>query len=115
MASTSMPYPDGSGHLTGLVCLTKPPNPEKHVEAKAIDIVAVHGLSSEPGANAWQAPDGTVWLRDLVPKDIKGARVFAFNYDAQALFSGQQGSLESVAQILLGEVTSRRVSTRIGS
>jgi hypothetical protein len=108
MAATPMPYANGSGHSTGLVCLTKALKPEKHVEAKAIDIVAVHGLSSEPGVNIWQAADGTVWLRDLIPKDIKAARVFTFDYDARSLFSGQQNSLESTAAILLSEVTAAR-------
>jgi hypothetical protein len=109
MTATPLPYPNGSDRSIGLVCLTKAPKPEKLVEAKAIDIVAVHGLSAEPGVNIWQAADGTVWLRDLIPKDIKGARVFTFNYDARTLFSGQQNSLESTAAILLSEVTAARL------
>ncbi|KAJ0414211.1 hypothetical protein BJY00DRAFT_319044 [Aspergillus carlsbadensis] len=108
MATTSMPYTDGPAQSAGLVCLTKALKPEKHVEAKAIDIVAVHGLSAEPGVNIWQAVDGTLWLRDLIPKDIKGARVFAFHYNAQPLYAGQQDSLESTASTLLSAIAAAR-------
>ncbi|KAI1120934.1 hypothetical protein F5Y10DRAFT_289119 [Nemania abortiva] len=88
-----------------LVCLTKAPNSAKHVEAKAIDIVAIHGLCG-------QSQNGTFeWLRDLVPKDIRASRVFAFNYDAPAIFTGSIEGLKSVANCLTKELNVIRSQT----
>lgn len=80
--STHTPIPlDGQGLTAKLVRQTKIPKPDKHDEAKAIDIVAVHGLAP------WESySDSSFWLRDFIPKDIRGARVFTFYYDANAVW-----------------------------
>jgi hypothetical protein len=38
-------------------------------------IVASTGLAGR-AFGSWQHPNGTMWLRDLLPNDIKGIRIF---------------------------------------
>lgn len=98
-------------HLSGndltarLLCRTKPPKPDKHDEAKAIDIIAVHGLS--PWETFGSSP---FWLYDFIAKDIRGARVFTFNYDAQAvwLHGAPLKSIQDTARALLVEIAAVR-------
>ncbi|KAL4929723.1 uncharacterized protein BDV17DRAFT_290430 [Aspergillus undulatus] len=96
---------------TGLRCLTKPPNPTKHNEEKAVDIVAVHGLDGSLDNGSWIAEKGIFWLRDLLPRDLRHARVFAFSYNARALFTGNPTLLESVANSLVTELALARRRT----
>ncbi|KAL4924371.1 uncharacterized protein BDV17DRAFT_295484 [Aspergillus undulatus] len=96
-----------------LICLTKIPKPEKHDEAKAIDIVAVHGLT--PWESRSKSEDGSpslFWLRDFIPKDIRGARVLTFNYDVNALWNCGElhGSLREASRVLLSELARVRES-----
>lgn len=80
--STSNPsiFPGIQGLAIELLRQTKTPKPGKHDETKAIDVVAVHGLM------LWEfVPGFSFWLCDFVAKDIRGARVFIFNYDPKAL------------------------------
>ncbi|KAH0536065.1 hypothetical protein FGG08_007031 [Glutinoglossum americanum] len=49
-----------------------------------LDIIAVHGITGDAYCT-WTHENGKLWLRDFVPEDIPGARVFSFGYDAEAL------------------------------
>ncbi|KAI1174481.1 hypothetical protein F4777DRAFT_553758 [Nemania sp. FL0916] len=46
-----------------------------------LDIVAVHGLNGHR-EKTWTTADGVNWLRDLLPKDLRGIRVLTWGYDA---------------------------------
>ncbi|WEW55764.1 hypothetical protein PRK78_001197 [Emydomyces testavorans] len=47
-----------------------------------VDIIAVHDVNGNP-IDTWTDPDSQIlWLRDLLPKDIKNARVLAYGYSA---------------------------------
>ncbi|KAL4786976.1 hypothetical protein BJX76DRAFT_50925 [Aspergillus varians] len=93
---------------TSMLCLTKAPNPAKHNEAKAVDLVAVHGLDTQAISSRWTTEDGTLWLRDLLPKDIRCARVLAFNYNAKEIFTGPTTGTDRVAHNLLTALVSTR-------
>lgn len=45
-----------------------------------VDIVAIHGPTGD-NHSTWEE-DGVIWLRDLIPKDLPGARVFSYGYDS---------------------------------
>ncbi|KAM0439935.1 hypothetical protein ACHAPT_001034 [Fusarium lateritium] len=72
------------------------PDPEKTAEDEAIvDIVAVHGLnprSKSDQDHAWDTwrtppgPDGRLWLRDELPKELPGARIFLYEYNSTAVY-----------------------------
>lgn len=91
---------------TRLLCLIDPRDSIKYTEAKGVDVVAVHGLDAAGGCTSWTTPDGTLWLRDLLPSDIPCARVLAFLYDSEALFT--RFSVESVARSLLSALAMSR-------
>src|SRR5271154_6866626 len=42
-----------------------------------LDIVAVHGITGD-AYDTWTHKNGKLWLRDFVPEDFPGARVFSF-------------------------------------
>jgi hypothetical protein len=74
-------------------------------------IVAIHGLN-EDLVGAWTDPKSrTLWLRDLLPKSIKVARVLAFGYDASASsFFGQScaGKIQTHAHTLVASLQADR-------
>lgn len=104
--STHTPIPlDGQGLTAKLVRQTKIPKPDKHDEAKAIDIVAVHGLTP------WGSYAGpSFWLHDFIAKDIRGARVFTFDYDAKAVWlcGAPLNNIQGASRILLAEIAAIR-------
>jgi hypothetical protein len=97
------PPANGDMQAASLTILTKASNPSKHVEAKAIDIVAVHDLHV-PGNTPWVTGDGALWLRDFIPKDIRGARVFAFNYQTWDFLPGKWDEFANITKRLLDEL-----------
>ncbi|KAL4798797.1 hypothetical protein BDV19DRAFT_385880 [Aspergillus venezuelensis] len=106
MSSTGSKVP-----ATSLTYLTKPPSPAKHNEAKAVDVIVVHGLDGDSRNAYWTADCGTLWPRDLLTKDFPHARVFAFDYDARAVFTGSPKLLSNVANVLLTEFALARRGT----
>ncbi|KAF4151656.1 hypothetical protein CNMCM6069_003279 [Aspergillus lentulus] len=113
MSAYTTPIPlSGRGPTAKLVRQTGIPKSSKDDETKAIDIVAVHGLTP------WESYTGrSFWLRDFIAKDIRGARVFTFDYDVKAVWlceaplEGIQGATRALlAQIaaIREEVPSKR-------
>ncbi|KAI0392751.1 hypothetical protein F5Y17DRAFT_342997 [Xylariaceae sp. FL0594] len=93
----------------GLICLYEPgANGDGN---GLVDIVAVHGLN-EDSVEAWTDPDtGINWLRDLLPKRIKSARILAYGYDASpALFlaNGASATVQRGAECLVQELYADR-------
>jgi hypothetical protein len=58
----------------GLVLLT-PDLPADQIDEQSPDIIAIHGICGDP-LKTWTHESGALWLRDFLPKDINGARVF---------------------------------------
>ena len=53
-----------------------------------LSLVAVHGLNGDP-IETWTHPKTkTFWLgnEDFLPRDVPGARIFTFGYNANACF-----------------------------
>lgn len=74
-------------------------------------IVAVHGLD-EDATGAWTDPATQIlWLRDLLPKNLRCARVLAFEYNANttSLYGGRSGErIQQHAQTLIAEIQADR-------
>ncbi|SRR6266536_4691703 len=72
------------------------------------DIIAVHGINGD-AFNTWtHGDDGALWLRDFLPSEIPGARVFTFGYDSNVAFTRVKGSLDSYARELLEQLNAVR-------
>jgi hypothetical protein len=72
-----------------------------------LDIVALHGITGDAYAT-WTHKNGNLWLRDILPKALPGARVFSFGYPAEVFFSLERGDLESSARSLLNDLKRER-------
>ncbi|MDI1487218.1 MAG: hypothetical protein OHK93_006487 [Ramalina farinacea] len=74
-------------------------------------LVAVHGLN-ENLEDAWTDPrTGTLWLRDLLPKNLDVARVLTFGYKANvSLFygNGSADRIQQHAHTLVAELQAHR-------
>lgn len=81
-----------------------------------IDIVAIHGLNGtafgtwtkESINEATNEQSGTFWLKDFLPTDLPGARIFTYGYPAQLLFSTSHATIYDYAQQLLYGLNSVR-------
>lgn len=65
-----------------------------------MDIVAVHGITGD-AYDTWTHDNGNFWLRDLVPKDLPGVRVFSYGYPAEVFCTFNTGNLDTYARSLL--------------
>jgi hypothetical protein len=81
-------------------------------EAFLLDIVAVHGIAGD-AYDTWTHANGKFWLRDFVPEEFPGARVFSFGYDAEVFFSRSEGNIESYARSLLDGLTRERMEEKV--
>ncbi|KAH0562180.1 hypothetical protein GP486_003124 [Trichoglossum hirsutum] len=76
-----------------------------------LDIVAVHGITGD-AYDTWTHENGKIWLRDFLPDDFPGARVFSFGYDARVFCSLGEGTVESYARSLLEGLTRERTEEK---
>jgi hypothetical protein len=83
----------------GLVLLT-PVLPADQIDERSPDIIAIHGICGDP-LKTWTHESGALWLRDFLPKDINGARVFSFGYDAEVALTKSLATLDNFARSLL--------------
>ncbi|TGZ78265.1 hypothetical protein EX30DRAFT_296350, partial [Ascodesmis nigricans] len=66
-------------------------------------IVAVTGLARHP-FDSWRASQtNTMWLRDLLPKDIPRIRAFTYGYDSRVEKSINNSTISDYAWQILGE------------
>ena len=78
-----------------------------------IDIIAIHGLNgnqldtwtylTSTGGSKGSVPS-VCWLRDYLPKDIPGARVHSFGYNANIFHSKSKATLRDLAGQLLNAI-----------
>ncbi|KAL8949253.1 MAG: hypothetical protein Q9222_004627 [Ikaeria aurantiellina] len=85
--------------------LLHPKSKAAKVDALRVDIVAVHGLEGHP-INTWTLSDksDTLWLRDFLPSDVHGARIFTFGYEADVAFGKSIADIKDHAMDLLGSL-----------
>ncbi|KAI1323339.1 hypothetical protein F5Y16DRAFT_383989 [Xylariaceae sp. FL0255] len=95
----------------GLICLHEPETGVSSNGDEIVDIVAVHGLN-EDSLEAWTDRDtGVNWLRDLLPRHIKHARVLTYGYDASPsafLTNRASNSIQRSAECLVQELYADR-------
>jgi hypothetical protein len=90
----------------GFVLLT-PVLPADKIDERSPDIIAIHGICGDP-LKTWTHESGALWLRDFLPKDINGARVFSFGYDAEVALTKSLASLDDFARSLLNNIKLER-------
>lgn len=97
----------------GLFHLNPTPTPPKEGEPSyKIDIVALHGIKGD-AYHTWTEKNGkheNFWLRDQLPSELPGARIFSYGYDAHVAFSKGTGTIEDFATNLLEDLKMKRKS-----
>jgi len=63
-------------------------------------IILVAGLGGDY-LDTWRADDGTVWPRDLLPRDLPKIRVFSFQYNTTVKGTTSRGKIDDHARQLL--------------
>lgn len=76
------------------------------------DIVAVHGLNGD-AYETWMHENGSFWLRDFLPGNYPGPRIFTFGYPSE-IFTRSTGKLPDFARSLLEGLMARRRSHEVG-
>ncbi|MCJ1249271.1 hypothetical protein MMC30_006494 [Trapelia coarctata] len=89
----------------GLILLNK--STEPLARTYNVDVVAVHGLGGS-AYETWTHHNGTLWLRDFLPGDLPGARVFTYGYNSTYVFSRETSILRDYARTLLEDLRSER-------
>jgi hypothetical protein len=78
----------------------------------SLDIVAVHGITGN-AYDTWIHSNGTFWLRDLIPKDLPGVRVFSYGYPADVFCTFATGTIDTFARSLLESLKRERRSKNV--
>lgn len=95
--------------------------PDVDVPPYCVDIVAIHGITGD-AHETWTHANGKLWLRDFVPQNLPGARVFTFGYPADVFRSTDTGGnfdtwarqlLEWLTNVRRKEVILKSPSTKI--
>jgi len=75
-----------------------------------LDVVAIHGLTGNPRKTWTYNEQGrqVLWLQDLLPKALPGARVYTYGYDADLFFSSSVSDIGSCAKALLDRLLQER-------
>ncbi|KAI5848526.1 hypothetical protein DFP73DRAFT_629907 [Morchella snyderi] len=89
---------NGTKPKTGIV--VHHPKSKDNIEKIHVDIVAVHGLGSNPDW-AWTHGSGTMWLKDLLPGCFPNARIMAFNHNSKWNRDSPVKSIEHCGKELL--------------
>ena len=75
-----------------------------------VDIVAIHGLNGD-AYNTWTHKNSrNLWLRDELPRDLPGARLYTYGYPSHLLFSKSKAQIRDYASKLLSCLSIVRVS-----
>jgi hypothetical protein len=72
-------------------------------EHYAVDIIAVHGLNGD-AYTTWTHANGTLWIRDLLPKFLPGCRVYTYGYPSQVAFSTSFAEVQEYSRRLLSSI-----------
>ncbi|KAG9234012.1 ankyrin repeat-containing domain protein [Amylocarpus encephaloides] len=94
----------------GLFTLHEPPSGLHSDEQHPVDIIALHGINGK-AFKTWtyvgKQGKETFWLRDFLPVEFPGARVYTYGYNAKILSMGT-GTLESFSRTLLELIMDKR-------
>jgi protein SERAC1 len=83
-------------------------------DCSLFSIIAIHGLDGHP-QKSWTAPNGTLWLRDLLPEKLPQARILTYGYDAYTRGREQLAdeSVYALAQKLLTDIATERHESNV--
>jgi hypothetical protein len=68
-----------------------------------IDVIAVHGLNGH-GFKTFTHPNDRMWLRDFLPNDLPGARIYTYSYDSALFFSKNTETIRDYGRRLLENI-----------
>lgn len=105
-SATNPALPGPERQKLGLVLLTAV-LPAHQIDERSPDIIAIHGICGDP-LTTWTHESGALWLRDFLPKDINGVRVFSFGYDAEVALTKSLATLDTFAWSLLNNIKLER-------
>lgn len=78
-------------------------------ESFEVDVVAIHGLNGHAYGTWTHEITESLWLRDLLPEDLPGARIYTYSYPSHVLFSTSKATISDYAQSLLVSLSAARV------
>ena len=79
------------------------------IDVAKSSIVAIHGLGGD-ATKTWTHPqNGAYWLKDFLPADVPGARIFTFGYNANVVFGNSTANIRDHAKELLSSLIDERV------
>ncbi|KAM0247349.1 hypothetical protein ACHAQJ_009883 [Trichoderma viride] len=87
---------------------SSPPGQQQH----PVDIIAVHGLNGYAYSTWTHKPDGTLWLRDLLPSILPGCRVYTYSYPSK-IFSESFARVHDFARGLLVDIRDLQVGSQM--
>ena len=76
-------------------------------------LVAVHGLGGDAEATWTHPKTKAFWLKDFLPLDVPGARIFTFGYNADLAFGNTTASIIDHAKDLLSSLIDERESDEV--
>lgn len=79
---------------------------EDAVHPLGVDVVAVPGLAGNV-QQSWTHPDGTFWLRDLLPQSINGIRVYCYAYSLDIFLDPSLDRLRNEGNAFLAALDQR--------
>ena len=79
-----------------------------------VDIIALHGLNGDAYVTFTHA-NGTLWLRDLLPASLPGARIYTYGYASQAFFSASRSDMYDFAAGLLVDLDNQRATPEVST
>jgi hypothetical protein len=102
---TVAPQQEPTSEKYGLILLNE--DVGQQVPEHIFDVVAVHGLGGS-AYKTWTHDNGKLWLRDFLPADLPGVRIFTYGYNSTFVFSRETGTLRDYARALLEDIRSER-------
>lgn len=85
---------------------------DEDMASRSLDIVAIHGITGS-AYDTWTHANGTFWLRDLLPKDLPGVRIFSYGYPADVFCNHATGGINEFARSLLESLKRARRSKEV--
>jgi hypothetical protein len=78
------------------------------LDSRSPDVVAIHGIDGD-AYKTWTHDNGSLWLRDFLPQQLQGARVFTFGYPSEVVYTRAKGNIVSFGRSLLEQLKAYRV------
>ncbi|KAK5994802.1 Vegetative incompatibility HET-E-1-like protein [Cladobotryum mycophilum] len=87
----------------GLFLLASAEPDSNELRQYPVDIIAVHGLAGD-AFGTWRHANGTLWLRDLLPKFLPGCRVYTYGYPSKVFSNALVAQVQEYSRALLSSI-----------